>query len=219
MRLPIATCLLLVLPAPQVAAEVVPVRTEAPAGDYRLDPDQATIMAGLSHLGLTTAWVAFTRADAALRFDPTDPESMEITVKIDPASVTPVAGNSADGREQRLRGTDFLDAAGYPEIAFRSQTVRLVAPDRAAVTGDLTLHGIRRRITLSVTFNGGYPARPDDPGGARLGFSATGTIFRSDFGIATALPLTDEPGLGDEVAIRIEAEFINPGASGPQLGP
>lgn len=88
------------------------------------------------------------------------------------------------------------------------------------MTGDLTLHGVTRPVTLRVRFNGGYAGHPLDPGGARIGFSATGTVFRSDFGIVLGIP---EPGttigVGDAVSIRIETEFVNPDASGPQLGP
>ena len=98
--------------------------------------------------------------------------------------------------------------------------MRLTAPDKAAVTGNLTLHGVTRPITLRVTFNGGYAPQSFDPGGARIGFSATGTLFRSDFGMGFGVPAPGTTlGVGDAVEIVIEAEFINPDAEGAQTGP
>jgi polyisoprenoid-binding protein YceI len=92
----------------------------------------------------------------------------------------------------------------------------MTAPNRAKVTGDLTLHGQTHPVTLDTTFNGGYAAMPHDPGGARIGFSARGSLKRSAFGISFGIP---EPGstmgVSDEVEIIIEAEFSKPGMPGP----
>ena len=80
----------------------------------------------------------------------------------------------------------------------------------ADVTGDLTLHGITRPVTLKMTYNGGYAGHVYEPN-ARIGFSAQGVFKRSDFGIDYGVP---EPGssmgVSDEISVRIEAEFIGP---------
>lgn len=196
------------------------VATLAPAGEYRLDPAHARLSVAVSHLGFSNYTLFLTGLEATLAFDPADPEAMELKARVNPGSVRTLHPDPEVDFDSILAGPNFLDAARYPEITFESRSVRLVAPERAAVTGDLTLHGVTRRITLSVTFNGGYAGHPQDPGGARVGFSARGTIFRSDFGITFGLPAPGTTlGVGDEVAIRIEAGFINPDAPGPQLGP
>ena len=72
-------------------------------------------------------------------------------------------------------------------------------------------------MALDVTYNGGWAGHPMDPGGARVGFSAKGSLKRSDFGITYGLPTPGSTlGVGDTVQIEIEAEFINPAAPKPE---
>ncbi len=82
----------------------------------------------------------------------------------------------------------------------------------AEVTGDLTLHGVTKPVTFQVTFNGGYGGHPLDVG-ARIGFSATATINRSEFGIGWGLPPPGTTmGVFDPVELILEAEFVKPRA-------
>ena len=108
-----------------------------------------------------------------------------------------------------LQGDKFLDIAKFPKITFTSTTVKLTGANTAMLSGDLELHGIKKPITLNVTFNGGYDAIPMDPEQlSRIGFSARGSLKRSDFGIAYGIPAPNSKmGVGDEVEIIIEAEF------------
>lgn len=204
----------------ETAAPPVPAPTEVRAGTFSIDPAHTRVMFGVSHLGFSDYTAFFRRFTAELGFDPADPGKMTLQATVDPASVETLYPDAALDFNAVIAGPEFLDAKAFPEIRFVSTSVRLTAPDAAAVTGDLTLHGVTRPVTLRVRFNGGYAGHPLDPGGARIGFSATGTIFRSDFGIGFGIP---EPGttmgVGDAVSIRIETEFINPDAPGPQLGP
>ncbi len=197
-----------------------PVPTQAPAGDYQLDPAHARLVFRVSHLGFSRYTALFTDLAADLAFNPAKPESMQLAARVDPASIETLFPDPTFNFNTILSGPDFLDAASYPLIAFTSTSIRMTAPDAAAVTGDLTLHGVTRPITLRATFNGGYGGHPQDPGGARIGFSAHGALYRSDFGIGFGIP---EPGttlgVGDLVEFTIEAEFIDPSASGPQVGP
>ncbi|WP_126978196.1 YceI family protein [Frigidibacter oleivorans] len=197
-----------------------PVATQAPAGTYRLDLAHGRLLFRVSHLGFSNYTAFFRDFDATLAFDPADPEAMTVEATVDPASVETLYPDPAFDFNAVIAGPEFLDAAQFPEMTFRSTRVRMTGPDRAAVTGDLTLHGVTRPITLRVTFNGGYPPQDFDPGGARIGFSATGTLFRSDFGIGYGIPAPGSTlGVSDAVEIVIEAEFINPDASGGQPGP
>ena len=84
----------------------------------------------------------------------------------------------------------------------------------ADVTGDLTLHGVTKPVTMHVTFNGGYAPNEMDPSGARVGCSATGSLMRSDFGITMGLPDPGKTfGIGDKVDFIIETELLNPDAA------
>ncbi|WP_284165321.1 YceI family protein [Frigidibacter sp. SD6-1] len=190
-----------------------------PPGSYQLDPAHARLIFSVSHLGFSDYTAFFRKMDATLGFDPDNPESMTLTATVDPSSVETLYPDPAYDFNAILAGESFLDAANHPEIRFASTIVRQTGPHEAAVTGDLTLHGTTRPITLRVRYNGGYAGHPLDAG-ARIGFSAEGAIFRSDFGMGFGIPAPGTTiGVGDLVTIRIEAEFLNPDAQGVQTGP
>lgn len=209
-----------VLAAPVMAQDTSGPSPEPPAGTYHLDPAHARLTFSVNHLGFSEYTAFFRKIEATLTFDPAKPEAMMLEARVDPASVETLYPDPATDFNAILAGETFLDAAKFPDLIFRSTRIRQTGPRTAAVTGDLTLHGVTRPITLSVRYNGGYAGHPLDPGGARIGFSAEGALFRSDFGIAFAIPTPDSPlGVGDLVSLRIEAEFLNPDAQGVQTGP
>lgn len=199
-----------VMLAGPVAGQAV---SDAPAGHYRLDLSHGRLMFRVSHLGFSRYTALFTRFDAALEFDPAAPGAMAVTATVDAASVeTHYPGTDVDFNAV-IAGPEFLDAAQFPQIRFVSTDVVPTGPQTADVTGDLTLHGVTRPVTLKVTFNGGYAGHPLDPGGARIGFSAEGALNRSDFGMGFGIPAPGTTmGVGDAVDIFIEAEFLNPDA-------
>ena len=191
-----------------------------PAGQYHLDPAHARLMFSVNHLGFSDYTAFFRKFEASLAFDPAAPETMTLEAKVDPASVETLYPDATYDFNAAIAGPEFLDAAKFPEMTFKSTQVRQTGPNAALVTGDLTLHGVTKPVTLRVRYNGGYAGNPLDPGGARIGFSAEGALFRSDFGVAFGIPAPGTTmGVFDQVAIRIEAEFINPDAPGVQVGP
>ena len=201
-------------------AEIAPVYTDVRPGLFTLDPAHSRLVFRVSHLGFSMYTAFFTDVTAELAFDPTSTEAIAVAATIATASVETLHPDPQLDLNAIISGPTFLDADRFAQITFSSTSVRLTAPDTAAVTGDLTLHGVTRPITLRVHFNAGYAGHPADPTGARLGFSATGTVFRSDFGITAGLPPPGSDfGIGDAVEIVIEAELVNPDATGPQLGP
>jgi polyisoprenoid-binding protein YceI len=190
---------------------ITPVATEVPAGSYRLDPAHASLIFRVSHLGFSRYTARFTRFDAELRLDPADPAAASVTATIDPSSIETDNRDPSYDFDAQLRGEPWLDTARFPQMTFRSTEVELTGPDSARITGELELHGITRAVTLDATFNGGYASHPLDPFGARIGFSAGGTLMRSDFGIAEGVPPPGSDfGVGDAVEILIEAEFTRP---------
>lgn len=193
------------------ADAVVPVATEVPAGTYQLDPTHASLIFRVRHLGFSRYTARFTRVSAELQLDPADPAAATVTATIDPSSIETDNPDPTYDFDAQLRSEPWLDTARFPQMTFRSTEVELTGPDSARITGDLELHGITRPVTLEATFNGGYARHPLDPFGARIGFSARGTLMRSAFGIAEGLPPPGSDfGVGDAVEIVIEAEFTRP---------
>ena len=192
--------------AAPAAAKPAPVK--APAGAYTLDKTHSTVVFRVSHLGFSNYTAAFAEFDAKLNFDPAKPELTTLEATIDPRSLTLPAPPA--GFKDELVGPQWLNAAQYPAITFKSTKVDVTGANTAKVTGDFTLHGVTKPVVLDVTFNGGYEGHPMDPN-ARIGFSATGVFKRSDFGVAYGVPAPGTTmGVGDEVSVAIETEFSGP---------
>lgn len=196
----------------EAAGPVTPVTTEAPSGAYTIDKAHATLLFRVNHLGFSHYTGRFTRFDATLQLDKTNPSASTLTATVDPSSLT--VENPPRGFEAELRGSQWLDAAKFREITFKSTSVELSGANAAKITGDFTLHGVTKPVVLDATFNGGYAGHAMDPH-ARIGFSAKGVLKRSDFGIAYGIPAPGTTmGVSDDVEVIIEAEF-----SGPPLAP
>jgi polyisoprenoid-binding protein YceI len=198
--------------AAPAAAKEAPIT--APAGDYLLDPDHTSVNFRVSHLGFSNYTARFTGLEGKLHFDPANPaaQSVEATIAADSIQTNYVGPPKVDFDSQVEK--EFLHAAQNPKITFRSTRIDLTGPRKANVTGDLTLNGVTKPVTLAVTFNGGWGPQPMDRNRARIGFSAHGTLKRSDFGIAFGLPAPGTNlGVGDEVEVVIETEFATPPAA------
>jgi len=184
------------------------VASDAPAGAYRLDRSHADLTFRVNHIGFSMYTGRFTDFDATLQFDPANPSAMRLEASVDVASLTLPA--PPEGFVAEMLGPHWFDAAQFPTMTFRSTAVEPTGANTARVTGDLTLHGVTKPVTLDVTFNGGYAGHPMDPNG-RIGFSARGSLRRSEFGIAYGVPPEGSTmGVGDAVEIVIETEFTGP---------
>lgn len=198
-------------PAPPREA---PVAVGIPAGTYRLDPSHASLVFTVNHLGFTDYTGTFSRFDATLELDPEAPEAASLVATIDVASL--VIPAPPEGFLAELTGPDWLNAEAFPEMTYQSTQVEPTGDDTAVVTGNLTLNGTTAPVRLDVTFNGGYPGFAELDPFARIGFSATGQLNRSDFGIAYGIPPEgSEMGVSDAVEIIIEAEFSGPPLNRP----
>ena len=196
--------------APTAAASAV--QNTAPPGEYKLDNTHASVTFRVDHLGLSRYTARFTDIAGKLNFDPANPAAMSVEATVDPKSLETDFPLDKPDFDAELTGPQWLDAAKFPAITFKSTKVEPTGANTAKVTGDFTLHGVTRPLTLDVTFNGGYAAGGMDPSGARIGFSAQGKIKRSDFGVSYGVPAPGTHfGVGDEVEILIETEFTQPG--------
>jgi polyisoprenoid-binding protein YceI len=188
-------------PAPAVSAAV-------PAGAYTLDKTHASITFRVSHLGFSRYTAQFKQFDAQLQFDPENIAASSVTATIDPRSLD--LDSPPPGFVDQLLGEQWFNVAQFPLMSFKSTKVEALEGNKARVTGDFTLHGVTKPVVLDATFNGGYAGHPMDPH-ARVGFSASGTLLRSDFGIDYGIPAPGSTmGVSDEVEIAIEVEFSGP---------
>ena len=192
--------------AAPAAAPAAPTSDALP-GDYRMDLAHTSVNFRVSHLGFSKWTARFTKMDGTLKFDPANPAAQSVAVTIDATSLQTNYPKPAELDFDAEVETSFLDAARYPTITFRSTKVTPTGPNTADLTGDLTLHGVTRPVTLKATFNGGYKPNAMDPGG-RIGFSAQGAFKRSDFGISYGIPAPGTNlGVGDDVEVIVETEF------------
>lgn len=196
----LASALLVSAPAVVAQQRTAPAISQSPAsaaaGTYALDKSHASVVAKVSHMGLSNYTLRFNRLEGELRYDPRNLAQSQVTFTVDPGSVD--TGNEKFNTE--LSGAQFLNG---PSGLARFVSTGLVAtgPRTGRLTGNLTLNGVTRPQAFAVTFNGGgrnFGGKPT------VGFSAEGTIRRSDYRVAPRLPAAV---VGDEVRLLIEAEF------------
>jgi polyisoprenoid-binding protein YceI len=182
-----------------------------PAGTYTLDRAHATLLFRVDHLGFSHYTARFKHFEATLQFDPASLGGSQVNVTVDPASIET---DYPDPRKldfnAQLRGPEWLDVARYPRMLFRSMRVVPTGERTFRLEGELTLHGVTAPVNLDAKYNGGYSGHPLEPN-ARIGFSAHGSLKRSQFGVAYGIPTPGTMmGVGDEVEVIIEAEFTGP---------
>ena len=130
------------------------------------------------------------------KFDPKDPTKSALNVTVQ----TPSVATFNEKLDTHLKSPDFFNVAQYPTATFKTTKIEVTGPTTGLVTGDFTLLGVTKPLTLDVTFNGGG-ANPLSKI-YEVGFNATGKLQRSDFGMKTYVPL-----VGDEVTLTISGEF------------
>ena len=169
-----------------------------------IDPTHSTVEFSVKHMMIATVKGRFGQFEGKIIADPNDLSGASAEVEIDAQSID----TKVQDRDQHLRGADFFDVEKYPKITFRSTDIQPKAGQSGEyrLTGDLTIRGITRPVTLDVTYNG----HGKDPwGGERIAFSAEGVINRKDFGLNWNTVLESGGVLvGDQVKLSIDVEAI-----------
>ena len=177
--------------------------TQAPAtsSTWKIDPSHSVVEFAVKHLMISTVKGRFTDVEGAVVIVDDTPSASSVNAVIKAASIDTRTGQ----RDDHLRSADFLDAASYPEITFKS--TRVTGRDAEfKVTGNLTIRGVTREITLDVTNEGSVT---DPWGGQRVGFSARTKFDRRDFGLTWNQALeTGGVVVGNEVKVSIELEAV-----------
>ena len=166
------------------------------ADKYALDPMHTFVVFKITHLGYIHVVGWFTAVAGEPTFDPADVTKSALNVTIKTASVdTHFAQRNKD-----LMSPDFLNVAEFPEMTFKSTSVEKTGDKEGKVTGELTLLGVTKPVSMDVTFNKVAP-NPFNKNTPTAGFEAHTAIKRSDFGMKAEIP-----NVGDEVDISIDAQ-------------
>ena len=165
------------------------------AETYVIDASHSDVVFGWNHFGFSNPSARFDKIEGSVLLDTTDltRSSVSVTLPLDGLD-TRIAK-----LDEELRGPDFLDAARYPAITFKSTKVEKAGANGLRITGDLTLHGVTRPVTLDAKVNKiGIFEIPGVVKAPAAGFDATTTIKRSDFGVTKYVPA-----VSDEIPVRI----------------
>jgi polyisoprenoid-binding protein YceI len=175
-------------------------QAQAPAQvqTWHLDGPHSAAQFSVTHLGISTVRGNFTKVSGDVDYSPADPTKASVNVTIDASSVD----TRVERRDNDVRSDHFLDVAKYPTITYKSKSVKLAAPGKLLVTGDLTIHGVTKEVTLDVTGPNTPIKNPMGPG-ERTGASATAKISRKDFGVTFMTGM-----VGDEIDIQIDVELV-----------
>lgn len=162
---------------------------------YNFDKTHTNIIWFANHFNFSHPFGYFKEVDGYFAVDHSHPENSKIDVTIKTASIDTPFPKFTD----HLKTKDFFDVEKFPEAKFVSTKVEVTGKETAKVTGDLTLHGVTKPVVLDVKLNsiGDHPMSKKP----YIGFSATGLLKRSEFGISYALP-----GVGDDIRLVIEVE-------------
>jgi polyisoprenoid-binding protein YceI len=175
----------------------IPATARAAADKYIYDPAHTQIMFSISHLGFSFPHGRFNKFSGSFTFDQENPEvsQAEITIDVDGLDMA-----SAEW-DKHLKSPDFFNAEKFPTMTFKSTKVVKTGDKTSDLTGDFTLLGVTRPVTLQVTFNKAdtFPMNKNYV----AGFSLSGALKRSDFNMTHALPM-----VGDDVSLIIQVEGI-----------
>lgn len=194
-----AVCLAACTPLRVVTHSVSRTEADVPPGRYVLDAHHWSVVFDVDHFHYSRFVMRFDRAQAALDWRAGGLETATVEANIDATSLD----TNVPALDAMVKGSQMLDVERYAQIRFASTHFERTGEGRGTLTGNLTIRGVTQPVTLDVTLNG-YAPNPltRQP---TLGFAASGHFSRAAFGLTTWYPA-----VGDEIDVRIEAEFEQP---------
>lgn len=169
---------------------------------WAVDPTHSLVEFAVKHLMISTVKGRFGDVKGTVQYNESDPKQSRVDIEISIATID----THNEQRDAHLRSPDFFDADKHPLMTFKSKRIDGDINSEFKLTGDLTIRGNTREVTLEGEFQG----RARDPwGGERMGFNASGKINRKDFGLHWNQAL-DAGGwvLGDDIKISIDVELV-----------
>lgn len=180
------------------------------ANEWTIDPMHTGAHFSIKHMMISTVRGGFGKVTGTVDYDGKNLAKAKVNAKIDATTIN----TGEEKRDEHLRSKDFFETEKFPDIAFKSTSIKPKGKGKFSMTGDLTMHGVTKPVTLDV--EGPSQEIKDKQGNHKVGFSATGTIKRKDFGI-TYNSVLDGGGvaLGEEVPITLDIEMSRPGDGKP----
>ncbi len=170
-------------------------------GTWTFDPYHTQVEFSAKHLGMMTVRGHFNEVTATGNLDPEHPERSTVEATINTASIR----THNEQRDKDLRSSNFLEIEKYPTMSFKSTRIEHVGGDKYKVTGDLTIKGTTKSITLNAVKYGEF----NDPQmGHRIGYAAETQINRKDFGMSFDAVLDGRFIVSNEIQINIEGELV-----------
>lgn len=188
-----------------MSTTTVPTTTQTPTGTYAIDPSHSRIGFVARHAMVTKVRGSFNEFDGTGSFDAANPAAAHLQLTIQAASIDT---RNAD-RDAHLRSNDFFDMETYPEISFVSTDVEQTGDDEYQVTGDLTIKGVTKPVTIDFEYTG---SAVDPFGNTRIGLDGTTTVNRKDWGVNWNAAL--EAGgvlVSEKVTLEFEVSAIRTG--------
>mgnify|MGYP001544987051 FL=1 len=169
---------------------------------WNADPMHSKLTFSITHMGISDVDGLFNKFTASATTNKADFSDAVFELSTDVESIN----TQVEMRDNHLRSADFFEVQTYPSMTFKSTAITKVSKDKYKLTGNLTLHGITKQVTMNLWYRG---TNVDAKSGkSTSGFQLTGTLKRSDFNIGTKFP---SPILSDEVKIKADGEFISEG--------
>ena len=168
---------------------------------WTFDPYHLQVEFAVKHFGMMTVRGHFTEVTASGNLDPANPEASSVEVSINTASLK----THNEQRDNDLRSSNFLEVDKYPTVTFKSTRIEPAGKDQYRMTGDLTIKGTTKPVTLKVLR---YGEINDERMGHRLAYSAEGEINRKEFGLTMNMMVDGRWIVGDEVKMYIELELV-----------
>jgi polyisoprenoid-binding protein YceI len=170
-------------------------------GTWKFDPNHTQIEFSAKHLGMMTVRGHFAEVDATGELYPDQPERSRVEVTINSSSIR----THNEQRDNDLRSSNFLEVGKYPTITFKSTKIEAKGPDRGTMTGNLTIKGVTKPVTLNAVKYGEF----NDPMmGHRIAYAAEAKINRKDFGMQFDMMLDGKFIVSNEIQINIEGEIL-----------
>jgi polyisoprenoid-binding protein YceI len=170
-------------------------------GTWKFDPYHTQVEFSAKHLGMMTVRGHFAEVTATGEIDVDRPENSQIEASINTASIR----THNETRDNDLRSGNFLEVDKFPIITFKSTGIEPAGKDKYKLTGDLTIKGVTKPITLDVLRYGEF----NDPNmGHRIGYAAQGELNRKDFGMKFEMMLDGKFIVSNEIQVNIEGELV-----------
>lgn len=189
------------------ALAVSPVLGQAAAGGantWTIDPGHSAARFSVKHMMVSTVRGTLGKVTGTIEYDGKNVDGIKADVTIDLSAIN----TDNDSRDKDLRSDSFFDIAKYPTVKFKSKRVQADGQGKFKMTGDLTMHGVTKELTLNV--EGPSPPLKQGPS-LRVGASATTTLDRREWGLLYNKAVELAPIVGDDIQVQIDVEATKPG--------